>query len=184
MSFRVHMIKKICQLVEIYYQLDRNSSTYLGNLQKDWAFFYPNPNKVYKISNIKWTHLIWLLVGDRPIYLTGDCFCNQNLFFYRSKQLQLGQKPHTSHFFAPFCWEIIRVIYAILAITIENLELRINNPHLPRRKSAVCFEPSPQKDSDGKNYIFTTTSCFSLFKSGKPWTFLIITVYKYWHINW
>ena len=53
MSFRAHMIEKIRQLVEIYYKLDRNSSTYLRNVQEDWAFLDPNPNKVYTIGNIK-----------------------------------------------------------------------------------------------------------------------------------
>ena len=52
------MIEKICQLVGIYYQLDRNSSTYLRNLYEDWAFLDHNPNEVYKIGNMNETYLI------------------------------------------------------------------------------------------------------------------------------
>ena len=47
------MIEKIYQLVGIYYQLKRNSSIYLKNLQEDYAFLDPNPNEVYTIDNIK-----------------------------------------------------------------------------------------------------------------------------------
>ena len=99
MIFKAHMIEKIRQLVGIHYQLDRNSSTYLRNLWEDWAFLDPNPNKVYTIGNIKWTYLTWLLAGDRPIYLTGDCSCNQSLLFYRSRQLQpWSETPHLALF--------------------------------------------------------------------------------------
>ena len=62
---------------------------------------------------------------------------------------------------------MIRVICAILAVAIENLKLRMNNPYLPMRKSAVCFDPSFQKESSGRSRIFTTTSCLWLFKSGR-----------------
>ena len=44
MGFRAHIMEKIRQLVGIYYQLDRNVSRYLRNLQEDWAFLDPNPN--------------------------------------------------------------------------------------------------------------------------------------------
>ena len=53
MGFRAHMMEKIYKLVEIYYQLDRNGSRYLKNLQEDWAFLDLNPNEVYTIGNIK-----------------------------------------------------------------------------------------------------------------------------------
>ena len=67
----------------------------------------------------------------------------------------------------------------MLAVVIEDLKLRMNNLHLPMRKSAVRFDLSSQKESSDRSRIFTTTSYLWLFKSGKPWTFLIITVYKY-----
>ena len=47
------MIEKIYQLVGIDYQLDKNSSIYLWNLQETWAFLDPNPTKVYPMNNIK-----------------------------------------------------------------------------------------------------------------------------------
>ena len=101
MSFRAHIMEKIRQLVGIHYQLDRNSSTYLRNLREDWAFLDPNSNEVYTIGNIKWTYLTWLLAGDRPIYLTGNCSCNQSLLFYRSRQLQpWSETPHLTLFHA------------------------------------------------------------------------------------
>ena len=67
----------------------------------------------------------------------------------------------------------------MLANVIEDLKLRINNPYILMEKSTVCFDPSSQKESGGRNRIFTTTSCLWLFKFGKFWISLIITVYKY-----
>ena len=86
-------------------------------------------------------------------------FAIKACFFTGVNSYNLGQKPHTLYFFALFCWEMIGVIGAMLAIAIEDLELRIDNPLLPMGKSAICFEPSSQKDSDGKNRIFTTMFC-------------------------
>lgn len=48
----------------------------------------------------------------------------------------------------------------MLGVAIEDLELCMNNSHLPMRKRIVCFEPSSQKYSDSKNYIFTIMSWF------------------------
>ncbi len=45
-------------------------------------------------------------------------------FFDRVNSYNLGRKLYTSSFFPPFCREIIRVICAILAMAIEDLELR------------------------------------------------------------
>ncbi len=46
-----------------------------------------------------------------------------------------------SRFFLPFCGEMIRVVCAILIVTIENLEVRLSNSNLPLGKSAIRFEP-------------------------------------------
>ena len=88
-----------------------------------------------------------VLFAIKAYFFTGvDCY-------------SLGRKPHSLHFFALFCWEMIRVICVMLAVAIEDFELRINNLYLLMGKSAVCFEPNSQKDSDGKNYILIIISC-------------------------
>ena len=45
---------------------------------------------------------------------------------------------------------MIRVVCAILAIAIEDLEMRLSNLYLPLGKSAILFEPSAQKGETGK----------------------------------
>ena len=76
-----------------------------------------------------------------------------------------------------------RVIYAMLIIAIEDFKTCMNNSHLPIEKSAIYYDLSFQKESNSRNNIFTITSYLWLFKSDKSWTFLIITVYKYRHID-
>ena len=61
----------------------------------------------------------------------------KSFFFSGADSYSLRQKPHTFHFFFFFCGEMIRVIYVILAITIEDLEVQISNPNLPLGKSAI-----------------------------------------------
>ncbi len=50
-----------------------------------------------------------------------------------------------SHFFLPFCGEMIRVICALLAIIIEDLVIHLHNSNLPLGKSAIRFESLAQK---------------------------------------
>ena len=70
-------------------------------------------------------------------------------FFSRANSYSLGQKFHTFHFVLFFCGEMIRVICAILAVTIEDLEVRLGNSNLALGKSAIRFEPLAQKrDTD------------------------------------
>lgn len=45
---------------------------------------------------------------------------------------------------------MIRVIYAILAIAIENLKMRLSNSNLPIGKNAICFISLAQKRKTGK----------------------------------
>ena len=47
----------------------------------------------------------------------------------------------------------------MLTITIKGLKLHKNNPYLLMRKSAIYFDSSSQKESNGRNHIFITTSC-------------------------
>ncbi len=54
------------------------------------------------------------------------------------------------HFFLPFCGEMIKVICTILAMAIEDLEVRLGNSNLPLGKSAIRFELSTQKGETGK----------------------------------
>ncbi len=74
-------------------------------------------------------------------------------FFNRVDSYNFGRKPHTSHFFSPFCGERIRVIYAMLAVAIKDLELRINNKNLPLGKSVIRFEPYAQKSKKGEYFV-------------------------------
>lgn len=45
---------------------------------------------------------------------------------------------------------MIRVICAILAITIQDLEMQMGNSNLPLRKSVIRFEPLIQKEETDK----------------------------------
>ena len=45
---------------------------------------------------------------------------------------------------------MIRVVFAILAIAIEDLEVQLSNSNLPIRKSTVCFKLLAQKGDIGK----------------------------------
>lgn len=55
-----------------------------------------------------------------------------------------------SPFSLPFCGKMIRVICAILAIAIKDLEIRLGNSNLPLGKSIICFEPLAQKEKTDK----------------------------------
>ena len=54
------------------------------------------------------------------------------------------------HFFFPFYGDIIRVVYAMLAIVIEDLEMRLGNSNLPLEKNAIWLEPLAQKKQTSK----------------------------------
>ena len=45
---------------------------------------------------------------------------------------------------------MIRVVCAIFAIAIKDLEVRLSNSNLPTEKSAICFEPLAQNKDAGK----------------------------------
>ncbi len=45
---------------------------------------------------------------------------------------------------------MIRVICAILAVAMKDLNMRLGNLNLPLGKSAIQFEPSAQKGETGK----------------------------------
>ena len=74
----------------------------------------------------------------------------KSFFFSGADSYSLGRKPHTSHFFLLFRREMIRVVCAMLAVAIEDLEVRLGNSNLPLGKSAIRFEPSAQKVETGK----------------------------------
>lgn len=82
-----------------------------------------------------------------------------------------------------FYWEIIRVIFTILTVLIENLKLYMNNSNLLIKKSSISFGLTFQKELNDRNCIFTIMSYLWLFKSGKSYTSLIITIPKYKYIN-
>ncbi len=74
----------------------------------------------------------------------------KSFFFSGADSYSLERKPHTSHFFFPFRGEMIIVVCAMLAVAIEDLEVRLGNSNLPLGKSAIRFEPSAQKGETGK----------------------------------
>lgn len=71
-------------------------------------------------------------------------------FFSLANSYSLGQKFYISHFFLFFYREMIRVLYTMLAIIIENLKLRLVNSNLPLRKSIILFEILAQKEEIAK----------------------------------
>lgn len=77
-------------------------------------------------------------------------FIVKSFFFSRADSYSLRQKPHTSHFFYLFVGEMIRVVCAIYAIIIKDLEMHIDNSNLQWGKSAIRFEPSTQKEENGE----------------------------------
>ena len=74
----------------------------------------------------------------------------KSFFFSGADNYSLGRKPHTSHFFLLFCGEMIRIVYAILAIAIVDLEVRLGNSNLALGKRAIRFKPSSEKGETGK----------------------------------
>ena len=75
-------------------------------------------------------------------------------FFIGVDSYSLGRKLHTSYFFSLFCGEMIRVICAILAIAIENLELHCKNKNPSIKKSTIWFEPYVYNYKTGKYFVF------------------------------
>ena len=45
---------------------------------------------------------------------------------------------------------MIKIVYAILAVAIEDLEVHLGNSNLPLEKNVIWFEPSAQKKETGK----------------------------------
>ena len=74
----------------------------------------------------------------------------KSFFFSGADSYNLRQKLHTSHFFLLFCRKMIRVICAMFAVAIKDLEVHLGNSNLPLGKSAIWFEPSAQKGETDK----------------------------------
>ncbi len=74
----------------------------------------------------------------------------KSFFFSGADSYSLGRKSHTFHFFLSFHGEMIRVVCTMLAVSIDDLEVRLGNSNLPLGKSAIRFEPSAQKGETGK----------------------------------
>lgn len=58
-----------------------------------------------------------------------------------------------SYFFFLFCTKMIRVICTMLAIIIEDLEMRLGNLNLPLKKSAIWFDPLAQTGETAKQLV-------------------------------
>ncbi len=74
-------------------------------------------------------------------------------FFNGVDSYNLGRKPYILRFFSLFSGEMIRVICAMLAVAIEDLELRMNNQNLPLGKSAIRFKSYAQKSEKGEYFV-------------------------------
>ncbi len=74
----------------------------------------------------------------------------KSFLFSEADSYSLGQKSHTSHFFLPCRGEMIRVVCAMLALAIKDLEVRLRNSNLILGKSAIRFESLAQKGETGK----------------------------------
>ncbi len=72
-------------------------------------------------------------------------FVIKSFFYSGADSYSLRRKSHTSYFVLPFCGEMIRVICAILAIVIEDLEVHLRNSNLFPGKNVIWFELSAQK---------------------------------------
>lgn len=68
-------------------------------------------------------------------------FTIKTRFFNNVDSYNFGQKSHKSCIISLFYKKMIRVIYAMFAITINDLKLRLNNKNLPLGKSTIWFEP-------------------------------------------
>ena len=55
-----------------------------------------------------------------------------------------------SYFFSFFYKKVIKVIYAMFVIAIEDLKMYLSNSNLPLEKSAIWFELLAQKGETGK----------------------------------
>ena len=83
----------------------------------------------------------------------------KSFFFSGADHYSLRRKPLTSHFFLPFCRKMIRVVYAMLAVAIKDLKVRLGNSNLPLGESAIRFESLAQKGETGKQ-----TACALYYK--------------------
>ena len=77
-------------------------------------------------------------------------FIIKSFLFSGADDYSLGQKFYTFHFFFFFHGEMKRVVCAIFAITIEDLEVQISISNLSLGKNAIWFELLPQKLETGK----------------------------------
>lgn len=66
---------------------------------------------------------------------------------------KFGQKPNILNFFSLFYREIIKVIYAILAIAIEDFELYFRNKNPLIRKNIIQFKLYNQKYKISKYFV-------------------------------
>lgn len=74
----------------------------------------------------------------------------KSFFFSGLNSYSLRQKPHTSYFFFSFYGEIIKLVCAILAIAVEDLEVCYDNANLFLGKSTIWFGPLAQKGETDK----------------------------------
>ena len=69
----------------------------------------------------------------------------KSFFFSGANSYSFDQKAQMFHFFLSFHGEMIKVLYAMFAVTIEDLEMQIRNLNPPLSKNAIWFEQLPQK---------------------------------------
>lgn len=74
----------------------------------------------------------------------------KSFLFSRTDSYSLRRKSYIFYFFLSFYKDLIKVVYAILVITIKDLEVRLGNLNLPPGKSAISFESLALKGETGK----------------------------------
>lgn len=88
-------------------------------------------------------------------------FVKKSCFFSKTNSHNLRQKFYICHFFSE---KIIKIIYAIFAITIKDLKIYLNNSNLLKRKNIICFKFLAQKKRlVSKQLIYYFRNIKSLF---------------------
>lgn len=127
-----------------------NEVDYLKTFKTNLIFFDPNFIEIYnKITSV--LLLILLILSSQKLadlpYLW--LFLQSNLFsFLKEICITLGGN-------VSFFWKNNKIVYAILAITINKLEMHFGNLNLPLGKSTIWFKSSIQKGETSKQITGT-----------------------------
>lgn len=90
-------------------------------------------------------------------------FAIKSCSFSKADSYSFGWKSYISYFLLFFYRKIIRVVYAIFAIAIKDLEIHVDNLNLLLRKSIIWFESLAQKRETSKQ--IADTQCYKYQES-------------------